>query len=97
MESKTQGSPCAIQDPNARTYMVVIDDYYPKLAMDENMNWMTLTHLFSSNFLTFMTPFCTSTFTLDFYNNILWMYALEKNFSHMYNIYTNEWTFLHSP
>ena len=41
---------------------VVIEDYYRVTIMDENMNWMKLTHLLSLFSLNPRAPFCTSTF-----------------------------------
>ena len=46
-----------------RMGMVVIMNYYHMTTMDENMNWMKLTHMLSTFFVNLMTPFCTSNFT----------------------------------
>ena len=37
--------------------MVVIEDYYHMTTIDENMNWMKITHLFSNNSLNLRAPF----------------------------------------
>ena len=70
--------------------MVVIDDYYIKLTVDENVNRTTLTHLFSKFSLNFTTPFCTSTYTLDYRIAFLDVCPREKQYlSHMYTIYAD--------
>ena len=71
--------------------MVVIDDYYIKLTVDENVNWTTLTHLFSKISLNSkISPFCTSTYTLDYRIAFLDVCPREKQcLSHMYTIYAN--------
>ena len=42
---------------------VVIEDYDHVTIMYENLNWMKLTHLLSSNSLNLRALFCTSIFT----------------------------------
>ena len=44
---------------------VVIEDYY-HMTMNENMNYMKLTHLLSSLWVKFRALFCTSTLTSYF-------------------------------
>ena len=46
-----------------RRNMVIVRNYVHTTTMDENTNWMKLTHLFSNFPLTLKAPFCTSTFT----------------------------------
>ena len=43
---------------------VIIEDYYHVTLVDENLNWMKLTHPLSRLSLN-LAQFCTSTFTLD--------------------------------
>ena len=58
--------------------MVVITDYYHMTTVDENVNWMKITHILSTFTLNLRGPFCTSTFTSKFL--IIFLNAhLEKN------------------
>ena len=45
------------------THLVVNKDYDHMTTMDENVNWMKLTHLLSIYFVNLKAPFCTSTCT----------------------------------
>ena len=49
-----------------RMDMIVIENYYHKTKMDEDVNWMELTHLKLQKSLTFGVPFSTSSFTSKF-------------------------------
>ena len=58
---------------------VVIKDYYHMITMNENVNWMELTHMLLSFPLNPKARFCTSTFTSTFLIAFFYMYKLEKN------------------
>ena len=60
--------------------MIIIKGYYDMTTTDENMNWMTLTHLLSNFFspLNLTTPFVHLPL-LHISKQPYWMYALEKN------------------
>ena len=58
--------------PPTRINKVVIEDYYYLTIMDENVNWMELTHLLSIFSQNHRAPFCTSTFTPTFLITFLW-------------------------
>jgi hypothetical protein len=48
-----------------KTYMVVIEDFDLMTTMDENMNWMKLTHLLSMFALNLRAPYYTYTVTSE--------------------------------
>ena len=58
----------------ARIDMVVIEDYYHMTTID----WIKLTHLLSSFSIILWTPFCTSTFTSNFFIAFLDVNIREK-------------------
>ena len=60
---------------------VVIEDYYRVTIMDENMNWMKLTHLLSLFSLNPRAPFCTSTFIWTFLITLLNVHTRENTTS----------------
>ena len=70
---------------------VVIGDYYHMTTMDENVNWITLTHLLSNCALDLRVLFfCTSTITSKFPIAFLNEYTREKQrLSLMYAMYAN--------
>ena len=59
-------------------------------TLDENVNWMKLTHLFSSFPLKLRALFCTSTLTSDFLIDFLDVLTRENIIPLlMYTMYTN--------
>ena len=62
-----------------RSDKVVIEDYHQMTTMDENVNWMDLTHVLSTYFSKPLGPllYCTSTFPSTFLIASL-MYTLKK-------------------
>ena len=92
LERKTQGSPWALQEPLTclgsqmwtltRINKGVIGDYYHVTVMNENVNWMKLTHLQSNNSLNCRVCFCTSTFTSKKFIAILDVYIREQSIPH---------------
>jgi hypothetical protein len=58
--------------------MIVIEDYYHMMTMDENVNIMKLTHLISKKPLNLRAPFCTSTFTLEYLIAFLIIHTKEN-------------------
>ena len=68
---------------------VVIDDYYHMTIMNENMNWMKLTHLSKFSFKPYLK---TLLYILHFkiLNNLLYIYTCFKVLISFLNVHTKE-------
>jgi hypothetical protein len=61
-----------------RMHKGVIADYYHMTTMDENINWMKLTHLLLIISLNLRAPFCTSTLPSTFLIALLNVHTIEN-------------------
>ena len=68
---------------------VVIGEYYLMKIMDEDVNWMKLTHMLSVLSLHLTPPFCTPTFTSKKYSlHLSLIYTMHNNASNNTPFYT---------
>jgi hypothetical protein len=60
---------------------IVIEDYYHMTTMNDNINWMKLTHLLSIFSLTLRVPLLYINLNFKIFRTFLKLYALENNYT----------------